>query len=145
MSVEETEELIKEFEAAPHKRLAQNKIAEELTVLVHGQEAYDSAVRISKALFSGDIKSLSKDEISEGFKDVPSITVTEDMNLVDALIASNLASSKREAREFTKNNAVSVNGEKVVDLEYMVSKENAIENEFTVLKRGKKKYALIKH
>ena len=145
MSVEETKEIIKQFEAAPHQRLAQNKIAEELTVLVHGKEAYDSAVRISKALFSGDIKSLSKDEISEGFKDVPSITVTDDLNLVDALIASNLASSKREAREFTKNNAVSVNGVKVTDVDFMVSKELAIDNEFTVLKRGKKKYALIKH
>lgn len=145
MSVEETKDIIKQFEAAPHHRLAQNKIAEELTVLVHGKEAYDSAVRISKALFSGDIKSLSKEEIAEGFKDVPSVTVTEDLNLVDALIASNLASSKREAREFTKNNAVSVNGEKVNDVDFMVSKELAIDNEFTVLKRGKKKYALIKH
>jgi tyrosyl-tRNA synthetase len=145
MSVEETKEIIKQFEEAPHQRLAQNKIAEELTVLVHGKEAFDSAVRISKALFSGDIKSLSKDEISEGFKDVPSITITEDMNLVDALIASKLASSKREAREFTKNNAVSVNGEKVTDVDFMVSKELAIDNEFTVLRRGKKKYALIKH
>jgi len=145
MSVEETKEMIKEFETSPHKRLAQNKIAEELTVLVHGKEAYDSAVRISKALFSGDIKSLSKEEINEGFKDVPSITITEDMNIVDTLIASKLASSKREAREFTKNNAVSVNGEKVTDLEFMVSKELAIDNEFTVLRRGKKKYSLIKH
>ncbi len=145
MSVEETKEIIIQFEAAPHLRLAQNKIAEELTVLVHGKEAYDSAVRISKALFSGNIKSLSKDEISEGFKDVPSITISEDTNLVDALIASKLASSKREAREFTKNNAVSVNGEKVTDVNFMVSKELAIDNEFTVLKRGKKKYALIKH
>lgn len=145
MSIEETENVIKEFEAAPHQRLAQKRIAEELTVLVHGREAYESAVRISKALFSGDIKSLTKEEIGEGFKDVPSITIEEDMNIVDALIASKLASSKREAREFTKNNAVSVNGEKVTDLEFMVSKQNAIDNEFTVLRRGKKKYALIKH
>jgi tyrosyl-tRNA synthetase len=145
MSVDETKEMIKEFESAPHKRLAQNKIAEELTVLVHGREAYESAVRISKALFSGEIGTLSKDEISEGFKDVPSITIQEDLNLVDALISSELASSKREAREFINNGAVAVNGEKVTDLEFMVSKENAIENEFTVIRRGKKKYTLIKH
>ena len=145
MSVEETEELIKEFEAAPHKRLAQNKIAEELTVLVHGQEAYDSAVKISKALFSGDVKSLTSDEILQGFKDVPSIDMKEDNNLVDALILTKLASSKREAREFINNNAVSVNGDKINDLEFMVSKENAIDELFTVLRRGKKKYALIRH
>lgn len=145
MSVEETQKVIDEFEAAPHKRLAQAKIAEELTVLVHGREAYESAVRISKALFSGDIQSLSKEEIVEGFKDVPSIEQVEDTLLVDTLINAKLASSKREAREFIKNNAVSVNGEKVNDLEFMVSKDNAIENEFTVLRRGKKKYALVKH
>lgn len=145
MTVEETQTMIEDFEAAPHQRLAQKKIAEELTVLVHGRDAYESAVRISSALFSGDIKSLNVAEIKDGFKDVPSFDFTEDMNLVDALIATKLASSKREAREFTKNNAVSVNGEKVKDLEFMVKKENAIGNEFTILKRGKKKYALIRH
>lgn len=145
MSVEETKEIIEQFEAAPHQRLAQQKIAESLTVLVHGQEAYESAVKISKALFSGDVASLSAAEIGEGFKDVPSITLTESHNLVDTLILSKLASSKREAREFIQNNAVSVNGEKVNDLEYIVSKEQSIEGQFTVLRRGKKKYALIRH
>ena len=145
MSVEETIKLIEEFEKAPHQRAAQSKIAEELTVIVHGQEAYDSAVRISKALFSGDIKSLSVDEIKDGFKDVPSIQITEDMNLVDLLIEAKLASSKREAREFIKNNAISVNGEKQNSLDFVVKKGNAINKEFTVLRRGKKKYTLVKH
>jgi tyrosyl-tRNA synthetase len=145
MSVEETKAVIKEFELAPHKRLAQHKIAEELTVLVHGREAYESAVRISNALFSGDVKSLSADEIREGFKDVPSITIPEDMNLVELLIEAGLASSKRESREFITNNAVSVNGEKTNDLEFVVKREDAINKEFTVLRRGKKKYALVRH
>ncbi len=145
MSVEETEALINEFEEAPHKRIAQHKIAEELTVLVHGREAYESALRISKALFSGDIKSLSVDEVKDGFKDVPSISVAEDKLLVDLLIEAKLASSKRESREFIKNNAVAINGEKVKDLDFVVKKDDAINNEFTVLKRGKKKYSLVKH
>jgi tyrosyl-tRNA synthetase len=145
MSIEETKQIIEEFESTPHKRLAQHKIAEELTCLVHGREAYESALRISKALFSGDVKSLSADEIKDGFKDVPSFTVVENMLLVDLLISSKLASSKRESREFIKNNAVSVNGEKVNDLEFVVRKEDAINEEFTVLKRGKKKYSLVKH
>ncbi len=145
MSVEETKEIIEEFEKAPHKRLAQHKIAEELTVLVHGKEAYESALRISKALFSGDIKSLSVDEIKDGFKDVPSINIDEDKLLVDLLIEAKLASSKRESREFIKNNAVSINGDKVSDLEFMVKKADAISGEFTVLKRGKKKYSLVRH
>ncbi len=144
-SVEETKVIIEEFESAPHQRLAQQKIAEELTVLVHGREAYDSAVKISKALFSGDIKSLNKEEIVDGFKGVPSISVSEDMLLVDLVIKAKLASSKRESREFIKNNAVSVNGVKVNDLEFVVNKDNALYNEFTVLRRGKKKYAMVKH
>jgi len=145
MSVEDTRKLIEEFEQAPHKRVAQHKIAEELTVLVHGREAYESALRISKALFSGDIQSLTADEIRDGFKDVPSFVVKEELDLVDSLIHTKLASSKREAREFITNGAVSVNGEKVVDLEFIVSQKDAINNEFTVIRRGKKKYALIKH
>ncbi len=145
MTVEETKALITEFEKVPHQRAAQKKIAEELTTLVHGKEAYDSAVRISKALFSGDVKTLSVTEIKDGFKDVPSIQINEDMNLVELLIKAKLASSKREAREFIKNNAVSVNGEKQTSLDFVVKKENAIDKQFTVLKRGKKKYTLVKH
>ncbi len=145
MSVEDTKKIIEEFEAAPHQRLAQKKIAEELTVLVHGREAYESAVRISQALFSGNIKELSVDEIKDGFKDVPSVTIKEDVNLVDALIEAKLASSKREARQFITSNAVSVNGDKVQDLEFVVKQDSSIGGEFTVLRRGKKKYALIKH
>ncbi|QMS85534.1 tyrosine--tRNA ligase [Candidatus Xianfuyuplasma coldseepsis] len=144
-SVDETKRIIDEFEKAPHKRLAQHKIAEELTVLVHGRDAYESALRISSALFSGDVQSLSADEIREGFKDVPSIVLHEELDLVDVLIESGLASSKRQSREFISNNAISVNGEKIQDLNFVVSKTNAINNEFTVLRRGKKKYALIKH
>ena len=145
MSVEDTIKLIEEFEKAPHQRAAQKKIAEELTVLVHGEEAYESAVRISKALFSGDVKSLSVDEIKDGFKDVPSIHISKDMIIVDLLIEAKLASSKREAREFIKNNAVSVNGVKETNLDFVVKKESAINKEFTVLRRGKKKYTLVKH
>lgn len=145
MSVEETKEVIEKFEKAPHERLAQKLIAEELTVLVHSRKEYESAVRISKALFSGDIKSLSLSEVQDGFKDVPTFEISEDINLVELLIVAKLASSKREAREFIKNGAVSVNGDKVKDLDFEVKKENAIEKSFTVLRRGKKKYSLIKH
>jgi len=145
MSVEETKKLIEEFEEAPHKRVAQHKIAEELTVLVHGPEAYESALRISNALFSGEVKSLSADEIRDGFKDVPSIVISSDQNIVDCLMETELASSKRQAREFIQNGAVSINGEKIEDLEFTVTKEDAINKEFTVIRRGKKKYALIKH
>ncbi len=144
-SIDETNQIIEEFKKAPHQRLAQRKIAETLTTLVHSKEEYESAVRISEALFSGNVSSLSKDEIAEGFKDVPSFEFGEEKNLVDALLETKLASSKREAREFINNNAIAVNGEKEKDLEFIIKKANAIEESFTVLRRGKKKYALIRH
>jgi tyrosyl-tRNA synthetase len=144
-TVEETKAIIAEFLEAPHQRLAQKEVAKELTVMVHGQAAYDSALRISKALFKGDVKSLNASEIQDGFKDVPSIELTEDKALLDVLIDAKLASSRRESREFIKNNAISVNGEKVTDLEFVIKKEDAIEQTFTVLKRGKKRHALVKH
>lgn len=144
-TVEETKAIIAEFLEAPHQRLAQKEVAKELTIMVHGQAAYESALRISKALFKGDVKTLNASEIQDGFKDVPSIELSEDKPLLDVLIDAKLASSRRESREFIKNNAISVNGEKVTDLSFVIKKEDAIEQTFTVLKRGKKRHALVKH
>ena len=74
-----------------------------------------------------------------------SYTLNEDMNLVDLLVNANITSSKREAREFITNNSISINGEKVNDLEFIVTKENALYQEFTIIRKGKKKYYVIKH
>ena len=145
LSQEEIETIAVEFEAAPHTRLAQKTLAKEVVTLVHGETAYEQALKITEALFSGNISGLSSAEIEAGFKDVPSVEFTEEMNLVDALIASKAAASKRESREFINNNSISINGEKVADLEYVVSKEQAIDGKFTVIRRGKKKYFLVKH
>lgn len=145
MSVEETKDLIAKFEQAPHERIAQKKIAEELTILVHGKTAYDSAVNISKALFSGDVKGLSLDEMKEAFKGVPSIELDEEKALVDILIETKLSQSRRQSREFISAGAISINGEKTTDLNYVVTRKDALYDAYTVLRRGKKKYALIKH
>ena len=103
------------------------------------------AVQISNALFSGKVGSLSAEEIEVGFKDVPSISVSEDLLLIDALVNCGGAQSKREARTFIQSGAVSVNGEVIKDLEFVIKQENAIENKFTIVRRGKKNYYLIKH
>ncbi len=145
LSKEEIEAIAAEFEAAPHTRSAQKILAKEVVTLVHGEASYEQALKITEALFSGNISSLSSEEIEAGFKDVPSVEFAQDLNLVDALVTAKAASSKRESREFINNNSISINGEKVNDLEFMISKENAIENKFTVIRRGKKKYFLIKH
>ena len=145
LSKGEIEQIEKDFAAAPHERLAQKTLAKEVVTFVHGEKAYEQAVKISAALFSGNISQLTSEEIELGFKDVPSVELSEELNLVDALIAIKAAASKRESREFINNNSISINGKKVADLEHPVSKANAIEEKFTVIRRGKKKYFLIKH
>lgn len=145
LTKEEIEDIEKEFKEHPETRRAQKELAKNITITIHGEEAYKQAVRISEALFSGDISNLSLDEIHMGFKNIKSAEFSEDVNILDALINTGLASSKREAREFVTSGAISINGNKVDSLEYMVTKNNALYNEYSVIKRGKKKYSLIHH
>jgi len=142
LSKEEIEELEKRNNEAPHLREAHKRLAKEVITFIHGEDAYNEAIKISEALFSGDVKALTADEIEMGFNDLP--TVEGGKSLVDTLIDARLATSKREAREFIKNGAVLVNGDKVTDLEYELTKDKAIEGRFIVIRRGKKLYALVK-
>jgi len=142
---EEIEALEKKTIEEPHLREAQKVLAKEILIMVHGEKAYEQAVAISEALFSGKVGNLTKEEIENGFKDVPSIEAEGDMNIVDALALCKAASSKREARTFVTSGAVSINGEVVKDIEFVIKKEDAIEKEFTIVRRGKKNYYLIKH
>ena len=115
-----------------------------MTRFIHGQEALDDAIRISQALFSGDLKSLSADELRAGFKDVPHVTLSKDTtNLVEAIVETGISSSKRQAREDISNGAIYINGEREQDLKYELSDEDKIEGEFTILRRGKKKYFMV--
>jgi tyrosyl-tRNA synthetase len=145
LSKEEIETLEKEMQTAPHLRAAQKALAREVVTLVHGEEAYLQALKVSEALFSGSIKTLNAEEIGVGFKDVPSLEIDSDINIIDCLVQVKAAVSKREAREFLKNGAITVNGDVVKDFEFVVQKENAIDRQFTVIRRGKKNYYLVKH
>ena len=144
LSLEEIAQIEKEFIAAPHERLAQKTLAKELTTFVHGKEAYQQAIKITNALFNGNIKELSSEEIEMGFNELPSSDGQEEELLLDALIRCKLATSKREAREFVSGGAITVNGEKVTDLEFKLTSKIAIDNRFIVLRRGKKKYGLVR-
>lgn len=146
LSHEEIDELEKLTLEQPEKRLAQKALAEEMTKLVHGEEAFKQAVRISEALFSGDIKELSATEIEQGFKDVPSFENKEQItNLVELLVQANISPSKRQAREDIKNGAIYINGDRTTDLQYELSAADKIEGKYTIIRRGKKKYFLIKN
>ena len=141
------EELEKSVQEEPHLRKAQKALAEEMTRLIHGEEALQQAIRISAALFSGDVKNLTASEIEQGFKDVPTYEHTEgdELGLVDLLVTAKISPSKRQAREDIQNGAVSINGEKVTDVQYVLSEADKMEGKFTIIRRGKKKYYLIKY
>ncbi|MBY0124118.1 tyrosine--tRNA ligase [Bacillus sp. S/N-304-OC-R1] len=147
LSKEEIEALEQSVQEEPHLRKAQKALAEEMTRLIHGQAALDQAIKISEALFSGDVSNLSGAEIRQGFKDVPSYehSTGEEIGLVDLLVAAKISPSKRQAREDVANGAVSINGERVIETDYVLTAKDRIENEFTIIRRGKKKYHLIKY
>ncbi|KLV21890.1 tyrosine--tRNA ligase [Niallia circulans] len=145
LSKEEIEELEKSVQEEAHLRKAQKTLAEEMTKLIHGEAALEQAQKITAALFSGDIKNLTAEEIKQGFKDVPTYEHTEgEALLVDILVAAGIVSSKRQAREDITNGAVYINGERKQELDYALTEEDRIEGQFTVIRRGKKKYYLIK-
>lgn len=142
-SVDEILELEKTVETEPHLRAAQKALAEELTILVHKQAGLDQALNITNVLFGGDIKTLDVEDIKIGLKDAPKYELTEDMNLVDLLVAANIASSKRESREFISGNAIAINGDKTKDLDLIVTKDIALGGELIVIKRGRRNYYIV--
>ena len=145
LSKNDIEAIEKAMEETPHLRHAQKAIAEELTTLIHGKEALNQVINISNALFYNDVKGLSIEEIEMGFKGVKNIVVEEDILLVDALIDLGLASSKREARTFLKQNAIAVNGDKVHDEDFLLERESSMHKKYIIIKRGKKLYGVIKY
>ena len=142
LSKEEIEKLELSTKENPHLREAHKALAREIITDIHGIDSYNRALKISQSLFSGNIKELSKEEIKIGFKDVPSFKASEE-NIVDFLVNNKIASSKREAREFINAGSIMINGDKIIDVDYKVTKDCAIDNEILVIRRGKKKYYLV--
>ena len=141
LSREEIMELEEKNNTNPHLREAHKALAREVITFLHGEEAYNQAIKISNALFSGNIKELTADEIAMGFSELP--TIRGEKSLIDALIELKLASSRREASEFIKNGAVLVNGDKQTNDTLVLTKEIAIEERYVVIRRGKKLYGLV--
>ena len=146
LSKEDINRLEQSRDEAPHLREAQKALAENVTEFIHGKEALDDAIRISEALFKGDLKSLSSKDIKVGFKEVPQVEVSKaTTNLIDVLIESGIASSKRQAREDVNNGAIYINGERKQSVDYNLTDEDKFDNEFTIIRRGKKKYFMVNY
>lgn len=145
LSKTEIEALAEKVQTEPHKREAQKALAEEMTRFVHGEELLEQAKRITAALFSGDIRSLTADEIEEGFKEMPTYTAAaESKNIVEWLVDLGIEPSKRQAREDITKGAISINGERVSELEVEITADHAIGGRFIIIRKGKKNYSLVK-
>jgi tyrosyl-tRNA synthetase len=131
--------------AAQGRPEAQGILAKEVTRLVHGEEGLASAMRITQALFSGDLASLSESDLEQLAQDGLPTTQLEqsEAGLVEVLTASELAKSNKMAREFIGNGAVSVNGEKLNDPQLTLQASDALYGKYSVVKRGKKLFSLI--
>ena len=142
---EEIEELEESNRNEPHLRKAHKALAREVITFLHGKEAYDEALEISEMLFSGHIENLTYEQVKACFNGVESIDTDEDLQILNALVKAGAASSNREARQFVKGGSVLVNGVKITDEKFLVSKKNAYGHKATVIRRGKKKYFVINH
>ena len=143
LSKEEIEDVMKKHLEKPEERLAQKTLAKEFIVDLHGEEEYEKALKITEALFSGNIKDLNEEELKDAMHGVDTKTINEEKNIVDFLVDTSILSSKREAREFISNGSISINGERITDLDMLVNKEKALYNKYIVVRRGKKKYYLV--
>ncbi len=140
LTKEEIEDIEKQQTAHPETRIAQKTLAKEVVTFLHGEKEAEKAKEMSEALFSGHVKNLTKKEIKDVFKGVPTFDTNNNINIIDMLVNNKIASSKREAREFVNAGSITINEEKITDENYTVTKEIAIDNEILVLRRGKKKY-----
>jgi len=146
LSHDEINNLETQVKNDPGKREAQNVLANEVTTLVHGKEALESAKKISQALFYGNIKELSESELEDGFQDIPSADISgvEEIGLIQLLVDYKISSSNRQAREDISNGSIYFNGERIQEINTSIKKSQRLFNKYLVVRRGKKKYFLIK-
>ncbi len=140
---EEIMALETEMQEHPEARSAQKALAEELTEMVHGKDGLEKAVRISETLFGGDIMKLSGAEIKEGLQDAAKSEIADGTTVIDALVSSGVSRSKGDARKLIQQGSVQVNGQKVTDIGAVLTKAEAIDGEFSILKKGKKNYTIL--
>ncbi|MCI6480986.1 tyrosine--tRNA ligase [Treponema porcinum] len=140
LSKEQIEDVYAQQQAAPETRIAQKTLAWEVVKDIHGKDEADNAVLVSQKLFAGDFSGLSVQDIKAGMKGVPSFPFEKDEPVIDVLVNNKIASSKREARDFLKANAISVNGKPLSDETALITKDMALGGEILIFRRGKKKY-----
>ncbi|KRL20271.1 tyrosine--tRNA ligase [Lentilactobacillus kisonensis] len=133
----------KSLKEHPEDRLAQRRLAEEVTRFVHSEAALEVAQKISKILFSGDVDLLSVDEVQDAFGKAPSVEIgSKPADIITLLVDTKIESSKRQAREDVTNGAITVNGSRVMDIDQVINPSDKFEGKFVIVRRGKKNYFL---
>ncbi|MBR2769880.1 MAG: tyrosine--tRNA ligase [Solobacterium sp.] len=143
-SPEEINALEASLKEHPEYREAQKALAEELTEIVHGREGLEKALRITETFFRGNIMDLSADDLRVGLADAPKTEADSGITLIDALVSAGISKSKSDARKLIQQGSVSVNGAKITAIDAVLNKEDAIDRDFTILRKGKKNYFIVR-
>ena len=149
LSHDEIKALDESREQEPHKRESQKRLAEELTLLIHGEAGLKSAVQATEIFFGAEIESLTDAELGQIFADVPSseqpVSVLEEgIGLIDAVVTTGLSKSKSDARRSIKQGSIYVNNKRVDDIEYKLTSKDLASESVIVLRSGKRNYALLR-
>ncbi len=140
LSPDEITDIMNKHNKEPHLRLAQKTLATQIITDLHGAESAKQAIMISESLFSGDINKFTSKDVEVAFKGLDPFYISENINIVDLLVDGKICSSKREAREFINNSSITINGNKILDLDLMITKDICIDGKYLIVRRGKKKY-----
>lgn len=145
LSHDEINALAESVKQEPWKRLAQKRLATEVTKFVHGEAGLAEAQRITTALFKGDLKALSVKQLAIALKQAPSATASANkQNIIDFLLTTGIEKSKRQAREDVTNGAIYVNGDRQTDVAFEIDPAADFEGKFVIIRKGKKKYTLVR-
>lgn len=127
----------------PHLREAQKALAKEVVTFLHGEDAYQTALNITNALFKGSILDLNAEEQRAALQSMEKRTLDQAMDLASMLVSTGIASSKREAREWIKSGSIQINGERVKEETAMIDADKVLVDNLMLVKRGKRNYYVI--
>ena len=140
LTKDEIEDVMIKHNEKPEDRLAQRTLAKEFITDLHGEEEYLKAEKISKALFTDEIYTLSKEDILGALEGVPTFKLNNDETILDILVNNNICQSRREAREFLNAGAIKVNNIQIKDENEIINESKLIDNSILIIKKGKKNY-----
>ena len=140
LSKEEIEKLALSNSEHPELREAHKALAKEVITFLHGEDAYHSAVKIAETFFKGNLNDLTYDELKQGTNDLEKFHIDDGSPLINTLVTIGACKSNREARDLISGNSISINGNKVTDINFALNKSDAFNNELTIIKKGKKFY-----